>query len=180
MPVAHGSFGKPKQLWTLEISADGSPLADPRRQDLDGSTTTEFDGLFQISGGYLLFGHAHDSGASPSGRFVASLGPDGQLRGPLAPYNQGLESYDEVTVIRVGSGFVAAGTVPEGISIEELDRAGSVVRQQLLSVAAYSDSSLLFAHGHLYVAFTEPPGLTAAPNRVLVSRLGCTRDVSRP
>jgi len=62
-----------------------------------------------------------------------------------------------------------------GILVEQLDGAGGLIRQQLLQVPAYSATSLLFAHGHLYLAYAESPDLTAAPNRILAARLSCAR-----
>ncbi len=172
-PIVHPS-GNGNLLWTLEIAAAGPPLAVPRRQALEGTSAPVFDALIARPGGYLLLGH-EGFGAPTPGRFTAVLDLEGQRVGAVAHYDQGFTGYDEASVIRVGTGSVVAGTAADGILIEQLDSTGGLIRQQLLRVPAYSASSLLFAHGHLYLAYAESPDFTIAANRILVARMSCAR-----
>lgn len=176
VPLRLGAFNSPMQLWTRQVSAQGVPLGDGLRQELGGPKGLQLEGLFAVPDGYLLFGDDRRSGEWPSGRFVVPLGPDGRMTGELAHYDQGLADFDEVAVLRVGSGFVVALTTAMGLRIEQLDGAGRVVRESLEPLPIYSQASLLFAHGHLYVAYAEPPALSGGENRVAVARFSCARQ----
>ena len=95
----------------------------------------------------------------------------------MVHYDQGLADFDEVAVLRVGSGFVVATTSAQGLRIEQLDAAGKIVRESLEPLPIYSQASLLFAHGHLYVAYAEPPARSGGENRVAVARFSCARQL---
>jgi hypothetical protein len=173
VPLRLGAFNTPMQLWTRQISAQGAALADGFRQELGGPKGLQLEGLFATTDGYLLFGDDRTSGEWPNGRFVVPLGPDGRLRGALVHYDQGLADFAEVTVVRVGSGFVVAESTALGLRVEQLDETGAVVLEWQLDVPIYSRASLLFAQGHLYVAYTEPPAQNGGENRVMVGRFSC-------
>lgn len=114
------------------------------------------------------------SGPWPGGRFVVPLDIAGKQNGEISHHDQDLQAFDEVTVARVGSGFVVAlARDHEATVIEQLDASGQMLRTRRLDEGAYSKPSLLYAHGHLYVAFVEQPPLEDAPNRVLAYRLSC-------
>lgn len=174
VPLRPGAFYTPMQLWTRPISAQGAPLSDGLRQDIGGPKGLQLEGLFAVPDGYLLFGHDRGLGDWPRGRFVVPLGPDGRLTGELAYYDQGrLAEFDEVVVLRVGSGFVVAETTAQGLRIARLNGAGAVLQELQENMFPYSQASLLFARGHLYVAYAESPSLSGAENRVVVARFSC-------
>ena len=171
LPLGDG-VGKPLELWTQQISSQGAPLAEALRQDLESSEVLQLEGLFSVPEGYLLFAHDRTSGEWPGGRFVVPLGLDGVVSGAAAHYDPGLANFDEVAVMRAGSGFVVAEAFAQGVRVEQLDKTGKIVGQWQQDEPTESRPSLLFAHGHLYVAFAETP-LFDGENRVLVSRFSC-------
>jgi len=176
VPIRPGAFYTPMQLWTRQVSAQGAPLADGLRQDLGGQKGLQLEGLFAAPDGYLLFGDDRRSGEWPGGRFVVPLGPDGRVTGEIVHYDQGrLADFDEVAVLRVGSGFVVAETTAQGLRIARLDGTGAVLQELQENLSPYSQASLLFARGHLYVAYAESPSLSGGENRVVVARFSCAR-----
>ena len=173
VPVRPGPYGTPVVLRTQAISPDGAPLGEARRQELGKPTDLHFEGLFATPLGYLLFGTERTFGEWPGGRFVLPLSASGEVIGERAYYDEGLADFDEVTVLRVGDGFVVAEAREDSLRIEQLDGTGKIVGswQQLLNI--YSRPALLFAQGHVYVTFVEEPLLDGSENRVQVMRFGC-------
>ncbi|HYP98876.1 MAG TPA: hypothetical protein VER96_09385 [Polyangiaceae bacterium] len=163
------------QLWTRRISARGEALGEPL-QVLDSSQYLELEGLFSVPDGYLLFG-ADRSPLTPSqGRFTLALGLDGRPRGEPAYYDLELGGADAIATIRVGSGIVLALASAQGLLVEQLDASGAITAQSLLELPIFYalTPSLLFAHGHLYVAYAEDQR-QGGPNRVMALRFGCAR-----
>jgi hypothetical protein len=177
VPLRPGPPFTSELLWTQAISADGSPLAEPSRHELGGPTGLHLEGLFATSEGYLLFGDERRSGEWPGGRFVVPLTSTGELNGAFTHYDQGLADFDEVTVLRVGAGFVVAESLEDSLRVEQLDETGQMVGswQQVLNI--YSRPALLYARGHLYVTFVEEPRLTGGENRVQVMRFSCAPNL---
>lgn len=174
VPLMPEILGMTTPLWTQRISTQGAPVGEALRQDLDGPRALYLEGLFSTTDGYLLFGDDRRPGEWPNGRFVVPLDVDGRVNGDMTHYDQAnLSGFDEVSVLRVGSGFVVAETTAQGLLVERLSATGSVLQLWQEAVPIYSEPSLLFAHGHLYVAYAEPPPLNGGENRVMVLRLGC-------
>jgi hypothetical protein len=174
LPFTPDVPGAAMQLWTHRVARNGAPLGEALQQELDGPRGLHLEGLFSTSDGYLLFGDDRRPGAWPNGRFVVPLDLDGRVSGDMTHYDVGdLADFDEVTVIRVGTGFVVAETTAQGLVVERLDETGSVLQVWQVVLPTYSEPSVLFAHGRLYVAFVEPPPPNRGENRVIVTSFGC-------